>query len=80
MKEEKLLTPDPGVGPQDSRHNESTQLKFNLRTTPAQRLFGGQEAKTNTDPSQAEVKADSSNKTVSYATIARATQRSHPLV
>ena len=78
MNEEKLLTAN-SVGAQGSRQDESTQPHYNLRTTPAQRFFGGQAAKTNTDPSQAEAKPEG-NKTVSYATIASATQRSLQLV
>ena len=68
MKGEKALTPDQ-VGP-----HGPTQQKYNLKTTPAQRLFGGQEAKTKHFSSQGEAKADS-HKIVSYATIASSTQR-----
>ena len=68
-----MLTPDP-VGPQGSGQDGPTQQKYNLKTTPAQRLFGGQEAKTKPFSGPAEAKADS-HKIVSYATIASSTQR-----
>ena len=73
MKGEKLLTQDQ-VGPQGSGQDGPTQQKYNLKTTPAQRLFGGQEAKTKHFSSQGEAKADS-HKIVSYAPIASSTQR-----
>ena len=66
-----MLTPDP-VGPQGSGQDGPTH--YNLKTTPAQRLFGGQEAKTKPFSSPTEAKADS-HKIVSYATIASSTQR-----
>ena len=68
-----MLTPDQ-VGPEGSGQDGPTQQKYNLKTTPAQRLFGGQEAKTKPFSSQAEAKADS-HKIVSYATIASSTHR-----
>ena len=68
-----MLNPNQ-VGPQGSGEDGPTQQKYNLKTTPAQRLFGGQEAKTKHFSSQGEAKADS-NKIVSYATIASSTQR-----
>ena len=73
VKGENVLNPNQ-VGPQGSGEDGPTQQKYNLKTTPAQRLFGGQEAKTKPFSSPTEAKADS-HKIVSYATIASSTQR-----